>query len=131
MMSCLRLSYPTKYVQLECNTEHSYSLRIVKFIQPEYTLDLSNVFDEYTTPLVRSKLARNIAALFKDVREELVMAMDDLVPIHEDSTWQSYKQRGYSSHSPAEWIKVPIRETMQRVICRTTNRIFVGAPLCP
>ncbi len=58
------------------------------------------------------------------------MAMDDLVPIHEDSTWQSYKQRGYSLDSPAEWIKVPIRGTIERVICRTTNRIFVGAPLC-
>ncbi len=59
------------------------------------------------------------------------MAMGHSVPIHDDSTWQSYKQRDYSSHSPAEWIKVPIQETMQRVICRTTNRIFVGAPLCP
>ncbi len=58
------------------------------------------------------------------------MAMDDLVPIQEGSTWQSYKQRGYSSHSPAEWVNIPIRETIERVICRTTNRIFVGAPLC-
>jgi len=30
-----------------------------------------------------------------------------------------------------EWIKVPFLETIQRVICRTTNRIFVGVPLCP
>jgi hypothetical protein len=29
-----------------------------------------------------------------------------------------------------EWVKVPILETIQRVICRATNRIFVGAPLC-
>jgi len=88
------------------------------------------VFDEYITTVVRSKLTRNIAVTFKDVREELVMAMDDLVPIQEHSTWKSFKERGYSSYSPAEWLKVPIRETMGRVICRTTNRIFVGAPLC-
>jgi hypothetical protein len=30
----------------------------------------------------------------------------------------------------AEWVKVPFLETIQRVICRTTNRIFVGVPLC-
>jgi hypothetical protein len=30
-----------------------------------------------------------------------------------------------------EWVKVPFLETIQRVICRTTNRIFVGVPLCP
>ncbi len=89
------------------------------------------MFDEYIVSLVRSKLTRNIAVIFKDVREELVMAMDDLVSVHEDSTWKFFKKRGYSLHSPAEWMKVPIRETMQRVICRTTHRVFVGAPLCP
>jgi hypothetical protein len=31
----------------------------------------------------------------------------------------------------AEWVKVPFLQTIQRVICRTTNRIFVGVPLCP
>ena len=30
----------------------------------------------------------------------------------------------------AEWLKVPVLQTLQRVICRTTNRIFVGVPLC-
>jgi hypothetical protein len=30
----------------------------------------------------------------------------------------------------AEWVTVPVQETLQRVICRTTNRIFVGIPLC-
>ena len=30
----------------------------------------------------------------------------------------------------AEWVTVPIQETLQRVICRTTSRVFVGVPLC-
>ena len=30
----------------------------------------------------------------------------------------------------AEWAKVPFPETISRVICRTTNRVFVGVPLC-
>jgi hypothetical protein len=30
----------------------------------------------------------------------------------------------------AEWVKVPFLQTIQHVICRSTNRIFVGAPLC-
>ena len=30
----------------------------------------------------------------------------------------------------AEWVKVPILESLQRIICRATNRIFVGVPLC-
>ena len=30
----------------------------------------------------------------------------------------------------ADWVKVPLVETTTRVICATTNRAFVGAPLC-
>jgi hypothetical protein len=30
----------------------------------------------------------------------------------------------------AEWIKVSIIDTLQRVICCATNRVFVGVPLC-
>ena len=29
-----------------------------------------------------------------------------------------------------DWVKVPVVETVQRVVCATTNRVFVGAPLC-
>ena len=29
-----------------------------------------------------------------------------------------------------DWVKVPIVETIQRVVCATTNRVFVGTPLC-
>ena len=30
----------------------------------------------------------------------------------------------------AGWVKVPVMETIQRVVCATTNRVLVGAPLC-
>jgi hypothetical protein len=41
--------------------------------------------DTFHIDVIRSKLTRNIAATFKDVREELVMAMDDFIPTCEDS----------------------------------------------
>jgi hypothetical protein len=87
--------------------------------------------DEFHTDVIRSKLTRNIAVTFKEVREELIMGMDDLVPMHEDGTWQSPGGKVYGSQENAEWVKVPIQETLQRVICRATNRVFVGVPLCP
>jgi len=86
---------------------------IIEFIQPEYTLDLLNRDDHYSQGVIRSKLTRNIAITFKDVREELLKALDDWIPTCDD-----------------QWVKVPILETLQRVICRATNRIFVGIPLC-
>jgi hypothetical protein len=72
---------------------------IIQLLQSEYTLDLLNERDEYHTDIIRSQLTRNIADTFKEVREELIMAMDDLIPTHEDGAWQYPGQRGYISHS--------------------------------
>ncbi|KAF8467567.1 cytochrome P450 [Russula ochroleuca] len=85
----------------------------IELLQPEYTLGILDMNDTFHIDIIRSKLTRNIAVIFKEVREELVMAMDDFIPMSGD-----------------EWVKVPIQETLQRVICCVTNRIFVGVPLC-
>jgi hypothetical protein len=72
---------------------------IIQVIQTEYTLDLLNEHDEYHTDIIRSHLTRNIANTFNEVREELIMAVDDLIPARKDSAWQSLRRRGYISHS--------------------------------
>ncbi|KAF8463174.1 cytochrome P450 [Russula ochroleuca] len=88
----------------------------IEFLQPEYTLDLLNMDDSFQTDVIRSKLTRNIAVTFKEVREELIMAMDDFIPTCDGEI--------------AEWVKVVIQETIERVICRATNCIFVDVRDC-
>ncbi|KAI9465950.1 cytochrome P450, partial [Lactarius psammicola] len=83
------------------------------FIQPEYTLNLLDLDHEYLAGTIRSKLTRNIAVTFKEVHEELIISLDGSIPMQGD-----------------DWVKVPVVETMQRVICATTNRVFVGSSLC-
>ncbi|KAH9992088.1 hypothetical protein BJV77DRAFT_465911 [Russula vinacea] len=63
------------------------------------------------------------------------MAMDDYVPMRSGTgggTLKSFRREGHDSHGDMERRvgHSPIQETLQRVICRTTNRIFVGIPLC-
>jgi hypothetical protein len=60
---------------------------IIQVLQTKYTMSLLNPNDEYHTDIVRSQLTRNIAATFKEVREELIMGMNDLIPTHEDGAW--------------------------------------------
>ena len=72
---------------------------IIQLLQAEYTMDLLNERDEYHTDIIRSQLTRNIANTFKEVREELIMGMDDLIPAREDGAWQCLRQRDYISHS--------------------------------
>jgi hypothetical protein len=57
---------------------------IIKLLQSEYTIGLLNSKDSYSTDLIRSKFTRDIASTFNDIREELIMAMDDLIPATED-----------------------------------------------
>jgi len=82
-------------------------------LQIDYTWDMLDKDDNYHVDIIRTKLTRNIAVILKEVREELILALKDLIPTDED-----------------KWVKVPIIETLQRLICRTTNRVFVGIPLC-
>ena len=54
--------------------------------------------DTFHSHVVRSKLTRNIAVTFKEVHEELVMAMGDFIPTHGDGAWQIPGRRGHGSH---------------------------------
>jgi hypothetical protein len=42
-----------------------------------------NPNDEYTREIIRSKFTRDVAGIFEKVRGELMMAIDDLIPISE------------------------------------------------
>ncbi|KAI9441481.1 cytochrome P450 [Lactarius indigo] len=87
--------------------------RNASLVEPEYTLGILNDDAKFLAGIVRSKLTRNIAVTFKVVRDELIRSLDASIPVHGD-----------------DWVKVPIVETLQRVVCAATNRVFVGAPLC-
>jgi hypothetical protein len=58
-------------------------IRIIQFIQPtRKPMQKTN-----STDIIRSKLTRNMAATFKEVREELIMAMDDFMPMSGNGSW--------------------------------------------
>jgi cytochrome P450 len=83
-----------------------------KILQTKYTQMPLNPNDQYGRDIVRSKFTRGIASTFEEIRKEFMMAIDDCIP------------------TSKEWVKVPFPGTISRVICRSTNRIFVGVPLC-
>ncbi|KAN0126095.1 cytochrome P450 [Lactarius tabidus] len=83
-----------------------------ELLQPEYTLGLG-VENDCHTDLIRTKLTRNVAVTFQEVRDELIRTLDVSIPVHGD-----------------DWVKVPVVETIQHMICAATNRVFVGTPLC-
>ncbi|KAF5379456.1 hypothetical protein D9615_006552 [Tricholomella constricta] len=82
-------------------------------IQVKYTLGPSISEDPYHIPIVRSQLTRNLPALFPEIREEVVAAFDDIILLKGN-----------------QWSKLKILETMMPIVCRASNRLFVGTPLC-
>ncbi|KAI9447173.1 hypothetical protein BJY52DRAFT_1193545 [Lactarius psammicola] len=81
----------------------------IESIQFEYTIDLLEMDNDYHTDVIRSKLTRNIALTFDEVRDELIRSLDASIPVNGDG-----------------WVKVPVIETMQHVVspAKTLQPIF-------
>ncbi|KAF8504637.1 cytochrome P450 [Russula emetica] len=84
-----------------------------EFLQTAYTMDFREKHNNYHADIIRSKLIRIIPTIFQDIHDEVVLALNDIIPTVDE-----------------EWVKVPIVRTMQHVICRISNRVFVGPTLC-
>ncbi|PBK63969.1 cytochrome P450 [Armillaria solidipes] len=78
----------------------------------DYTFGRSNRVDPYHMDVVRGALTRNIASCFADVQDEIEVAVRDNIPMTED------------------WVEIPAYETILQIVCRASNRMFVGLPLC-
>lgn len=61
---------------------------------------------------VRSPVTRNLISKFDDIRDEIVESFKDYIPLTKD------------------WTPVPAYDTLMHIVCRTSNRYFVGLPLC-
>ncbi|KAK7446303.1 hypothetical protein VKT23_014509 [Stygiomarasmius scandens] len=81
-------------------------------LQIEYTLGRQQRLHRYHVNVIRNALTRNIQARFEEVRDEIVNAFDDNVPLSDD------------------WTVIPAFSTVMQIVCRTSNRLFVGLPLC-
>ncbi|PBK94111.1 cytochrome P450 [Armillaria gallica] len=84
----------------------------VDLLQMDYTISRSIGTDPYHVEVIRGALTRNIAACFADVQDEIRAAFIDHIPMTED------------------WIEVPAYQVALQIICRASNRMFVGLPLC-
>ncbi|KAF7309424.1 Cytochrome P450 [Mycena indigotica] len=85
-----------------------------EFLQTRYTLGRGIERDPYHPVVIRTSLSRNVGSRFPDVRDEIVCSFADLLVLQGND----------------QWLAVPAYSTMMQVIARTSNRMFVGLPLC-
>ncbi|THG96485.1 hypothetical protein EW026_g5347 [Hermanssonia centrifuga] len=94
------------------DSQFSFEDAVRETLHIEWTLGPSVAHNMYHVPLVRNQLTRNIGALFPEIRDEIVAAFSDIIPVADD------------------WVKVPALKTMMQVVGRVSNRVFVGLPKC-
>ncbi|KZV65871.1 cytochrome P450 [Peniophora sp. CONT] len=82
--------------------------------QVSYTLGPGVGFG-YHIGIIKAQLTgKSLTALVDDIRDETVAAFNDLIPVGPDG----------------RWVKVCIQPMLRNAICRVSNRLFVGLPLC-
>ncbi|KAI0059966.1 cytochrome P450 [Artomyces pyxidatus] len=84
---------------------------IYQFLQAEYTMGPSITQNPYHIPLILSQLTRRLSGILDDIHSEVVAAFHGVVP-----------------EKSSEWIKLSPQLTVEKIICRVSNRVFVGAP---
>ena len=86
----------------------------------------------YHVPIVRLRLTRNIEALFPEMIDEIVTAFDDVLDLRGNGELISLSCVCAIDVclEHLEWKSVSALSNIQKVVCRTSNRAFVGLPLC-
>ncbi|KAH9840867.1 cytochrome P450 [Rhodofomes roseus] len=92
--------------------ELSFSEATNEALQVDYTLGPSVHINPYHIPIVRSNLTRALGGLFPELRDEIIHSFKTVIPETDD------------------WVKVNVYSTVMEIVCRTSNRLFVGLPLC-
>ncbi|KAI0059971.1 cytochrome P450 [Artomyces pyxidatus] len=82
-----------------------------ELFQVRYTMGSQVTRNPYHIPLIRSQLSKRLSVIFDDIHDEVVAAFNNVVP-----------EKG------SEWISLSPHLTVEKVICRISNRVFVGTP---
>ncbi|KAI0060038.1 cytochrome P450 [Artomyces pyxidatus] len=83
------------------------------FYQTKYTLGPEMITNPYHKQVLQSQFTRNLVTIFDAMREELIASCEEMIPAKADG-----------------WVTVPSKQTLQYILLRTSNRVFVGAPTC-
>jgi hypothetical protein len=99
--------------------------------QIDYTIGTNSRENPYHIPIVRLQLTQALPLLVPEVYDEVVMTFNDFIPITEGKRLNHQKMfKNKLDNSRTEWQSVRVMDTMMKIVCRASNRIFVGLPLC-
>ncbi|EPS94649.1 hypothetical protein FOMPIDRAFT_1169461 [Fomitopsis schrenkii] len=81
-------------------------------LQVNYTLGPAIMTNPYHIAIVRSNLTRALGGVFPELRDEIIHSFKAVIPETDD------------------WSRVNVYWSVMDIVCRTSNRLFCGLPLC-
>ncbi|KAJ7451385.1 cytochrome P450 [Mycena latifolia] len=106
---------PQRVMEIASAPEHilSFDEGVSDGIQSDYTIGPEGKNPHVSTAAIRGSLTRNLGRCFPEVRDEIVNAFDDVLALEDN-----------------EWKEIKVSPSLMQVVARTSNRLFVGLPLC-
>ncbi|KAF8202022.1 cytochrome P450 [Mycena galopus ATCC 62051] len=104
---------PTREIGAARDADLSLDDAIDEIIQMDYTMGAALRNNTYHVGVIRGPLTRNLTRRFRDVRDEIMCAFEDVLSL-----------------KGTEWKGVTAYSAILDIVCRTSNRLFVGLPLC-
>ncbi|KAJ7937288.1 cytochrome P450 [Mycena leptocephala] len=91
----------------------SFNYGVEDILQADYTIGPQMTSYPHNATVVRVGLTRNLGRCFPQVLDEIVHAFDDVIVADEK-----------------DWKLVQVLPAILQIVARTSNRVFVGLPLC-
>lgn len=100
-------------------------------IQIEYTLGPEIHYNPYHVAVVRHHLSRNLEVLFPALRDEIVTSFAEVLDLRANGEeYNSTRVCCAFIWKYLEWKSVTALSVIEKIVCRSSNRAFVGLPLC-
>ncbi|GJE87319.1 cytochrome P450 [Phanerochaete sordida] len=93
----------------------SSAAALVDLLQTDYTIGRSVRENLYHIHVLRTTLNKNLASILPDAIDEIAAAFKDELD---------------AKLGDGEWTPLAVTDLFTRIICRVSNRSFVGLPLC-
>jgi hypothetical protein len=103
---------------------------VSQLLQVKYTFGVDAQEYPYHTQVTRNHLSRNLQALFPNVYDEINHSFGTIIPLDQDGKLSTFSIRLFLRAFCAGWTKVRIYPEIMKAMCRVSNRLFVGLPLC-
>ena len=124
LLMYVRSSSPAAFVRLLTDT-------VTQQLQTDYTIGANVGKNPYHVPIVRSQLTQALPLLVPEVYDEVVTSCNEFIPVTKGNRLNHQNMlKNKLDNSWTEWQSVRVMDAIMKVVCRASNWIFVGLPLC-